>query len=78
MWLTALIWQHSLGLFYTVRSKERIIWSIIDFPCRVAYTNGEDSLCHNLDVCSLSGHLKITDNKSICPNMTLVIDSWLQ
>lgn len=30
------------------------------------------------DVCSLSGHLKITDNKSICPNMTLVIDSWLQ
>lgn len=51
---------------------------MIDFPCRVAYTNGEDSLCHNLDVCSLSGHLKITDNKSICPNMTLVIDSWLQ
>lgn len=30
------------------------------------------------DVCSLSGHLKITDNKSMCPNMALVIDSWLQ
>lgn len=30
------------------------------------------------DVCSLSGHLKITDNESMCPNMALVIDSWLQ
>lgn len=30
------------------------------------------------DVCSLSGHLKIIDNKSMCPNMALVIDSWLQ
>lgn len=30
------------------------------------------------DVCSLSGHLKINDNKSMCPNMVLVIDSWLQ